>query len=284
MSLARIGSGLATDWMGRRKPLVLFGYAVSAFNKVLFPLAGSLAVVLAARTIDRIGKGFRDAPRDAFMTDVTPARVRGSGFGLRLTFYTTGYVIGPLAAMGLMAGSGGSFRLVFWMAIIPAVLAIIIFLYGIEESAPKGACGTALAVYARGCGIFRPAFLVDNCDRRSARACAIHAKLFDLESARHRARRDLCAGRFDCHASRLLGGSISIRHTCRPPQSRTAVDDGRLCAYRRRRGAFCSHRFLARRDRRVSVGIADGHYPRAAVRIGRRCGARYLAGHSIRHL
>lgn len=137
MSLARIGSGRATDWMGRRKPLVLFGYAVSAFNKIMFPLASSLAVVLAARTIDRIGKGFRDAPRDAFMTDVTPARVRGSGFGFRLTFYTAGYVIGPLAAMGLMAGSGGNFRLVFWMAIIPAALAILILFYGIEESAPK---------------------------------------------------------------------------------------------------------------------------------------------------
>src|ERR1035437_9289220 len=86
MALARMVSGLASDWMGRRKPLVLIGYAVSAINKMMFPLAGSVSMVLAARVIDRIGKGLRDAPRDAFMTDVTPVKIRGSGFGLRLAF------------------------------------------------------------------------------------------------------------------------------------------------------------------------------------------------------
>jgi len=137
MSLARIFSGLASDWMGRRKPLVLLGYTVSAINKVMFPLAGAVSMVLAARIIDRIGKGLRDAPRDAFMTDVTPAKIRGSGFGLRLAFYTTGFVIGPLAAMGLMRLSGDDFRLVFWVAVIPAVLAIVILLFGITETTPK---------------------------------------------------------------------------------------------------------------------------------------------------
>ncbi|MFN3656592.1 MAG: MFS transporter [Pseudolabrys sp.] len=134
MSLARIGSGLASDWMGRRKPLVLLGYAVSALNKLLFPLADTISIVLAARTIDRVGKGLRDAPRDAFMTDVTPSSIRGSGFGLRLTFYTAGYVIGPLTAMGLMALSGDDFRFVFWMAVIPAVMAIAVLFFGVKET------------------------------------------------------------------------------------------------------------------------------------------------------
>jgi MFS family permease len=137
MALARVVSGLASDWMGRRKPLVLLGYAVSAANKVMFPLAGAVSTVLAARVIDRIGKGLRDAPRDAFMTDVTPARIRASGFGLRLAFYTTGFVIGPLAAMALMAMSGDDFRLVFWIAVIPSVLAIFVLLFGITERLPK---------------------------------------------------------------------------------------------------------------------------------------------------
>jgi MFS family permease len=137
MSLARILSGLTSDWMGRRKPLVLLGYTVSAITKLMFPLAGAVSMVLAARVIDRIGKGLRDAPRDAFMTDVTPAKIRGSGFGLRLAFYTMGFVIGPLAAMGLMKLSGDDFRLVFWVAVIPAVLAIIILLFGITERASK---------------------------------------------------------------------------------------------------------------------------------------------------
>ena len=137
MSVARIFSGLASDWMGRRKPLVLLGYAVSAINKMMFPLAGAVSTVLAARVIDRIGKGLRDAPRDAFMTDVTPAKIRGSGFGLRLAFYTTGFVIGPLAAMGLMELSGDDFRLVFWVAVIPAAVAIVILLFAIKEQVPK---------------------------------------------------------------------------------------------------------------------------------------------------
>jgi MFS family permease len=132
-SVAKIASGLASDWIGRRKPLVLLGYGLSAANKLLFPLATAAGVVLAARVIDRIGKGIRDAPRDAFLTDVTPAPVRGSGFGLRLAFYTVGFVLGPLAAMALMAASGDDFRLVFWIALIPAVVAIAIVLFGLKE-------------------------------------------------------------------------------------------------------------------------------------------------------
>jgi predicted MFS family arabinose efflux permease len=145
MSLTRILSGLASDWMGRRKPLVLIGYAVSAVNKLMFPLAGAVTTVLAARVIDRMGKGLRDAPRDAFITDVTPAQIRGSGFGLRLAFYTTGYFIGPLLAMALMAASGDDFRLVFWIAVIPAALAIVVLVFGIKEKIPRGRCGCGVA-------------------------------------------------------------------------------------------------------------------------------------------
>ena len=158
MALARIVSGLASDWMGRRKPLVLLGYAISAVNKVMFPLAGAVSTVLAARVIDRIGKGLRDAPRDAFMTDVTPARIRASGFGLRLAFYTTGFVIGPLAAMGLMALSGDDFRLVFWIAVIPAVLAIGILLFGITEKLPKKFAPRLLLLRRSDFALFTAAF------------------------------------------------------------------------------------------------------------------------------
>jgi MFS family permease len=136
-SLTKIISGFASDRMGRRKPLVLLGYAVSAVNKVMFPLAGDVLTVFAARVIDRSGKGIRDAPRDAFLTDVTPTKVRGSGFGLRLAFYTTGFVIGPLAAMTLMKLSGDNFQLVFWIAVIPAFMAVVVVLFGLKEPVRK---------------------------------------------------------------------------------------------------------------------------------------------------
>ena len=136
-SLTKIVSGFASDRMGRRKPLVLLGYAVSAINKVMFPLAGDVFTVFVARVIDRAGKGMRDAPRDAFLTDVTPVKVRGSGFGLRLAFYTTGFVIGPLAAITLMKLSGDNFQLVFWIAVIPAFVAVIVVLFGLKEPVRK---------------------------------------------------------------------------------------------------------------------------------------------------
>ncbi|MBI3918078.1 MAG: MFS transporter [Betaproteobacteria bacterium] len=118
-SIARVFSGTLSDWLGRRKPLVVLGYGLAALSKPLFPLAGDVATVLAARFIDRTGKGIRDATRDALLADQLPPTVRGSGFGLRLTLFTIGSVVGPLAATGIMVAGGGDFRLVFWVAAVP---------------------------------------------------------------------------------------------------------------------------------------------------------------------
>jgi sugar phosphate permease len=118
-SAIKIFSGAASDWIGRRKPLVVLGYALSAVNKLLFPLAEAASTVLIARIADRVGKGIRDAPRDALLADVTPSAIRGSGFGLRFALYTIGAVTGPLAAIALMRLSGDDFRLVFWIALLP---------------------------------------------------------------------------------------------------------------------------------------------------------------------
>ena len=132
-SLIKIFSGAASDWIGRRKPLVIFGYTLSAVVKTLFPLAESASTVLAARVIDRLGKGIRDAPRDAFLADLTAPEILGSGFGLRLALAFTGFVVGPLIAVGLMRLSGDDFRLVFWIALIPAYLSIIVLLVAVKE-------------------------------------------------------------------------------------------------------------------------------------------------------
>lgn len=133
-SLMKIISGAISDQVGRRKPLLVFGYALSAFNKLLFPLANAVGIVVVARVVDRVGKGIRDAPRDAFLTDITPAEIRGSGFGLRLAFYTTGFVLGPVTAIGLMTLSGDNFRLVFAAAVLPAFIAIIVLLWAVQET------------------------------------------------------------------------------------------------------------------------------------------------------
>jgi MFS family permease len=143
-SLMKILSGALSDRFGRRKPLLVLGYALSAFNKLLFPLAEAVSVVIVARIVDRAGKGIRDAPRDAFLTDITPSEIRGSGFGLRLTFYTTGFVLGPLTAIGLMTVSGDNFRLVFWIAAVPAFVAIIVLLLAVKETPDHRTAAEAL--------------------------------------------------------------------------------------------------------------------------------------------
>jgi MFS family permease len=132
-SAVKIFSGAASDWIGRRKPLVVLGYVLSAVNKLLFPLAEAASTVLIGRIADRIGKGIRDAPRDALLADVTPSPIRGSGFGLRFALYTIGAVTGPLAAVALMALSGDDFRLVFWIALLPGFASIAVLLLGVRE-------------------------------------------------------------------------------------------------------------------------------------------------------
>jgi MFS family permease len=132
-SAIKIFSGAASDWIGRRKPLVVLGYALTAVAKLLFPLAETASTVLIARVCDRIGKGIRDAPRDALLADVTPVAIRGSGFGLRFALYTIGAVTGPLAAIALMRLSGDDFRLVFWIALLPGLASIGVLLVGVME-------------------------------------------------------------------------------------------------------------------------------------------------------
>ncbi|MGZ3267603.1 MAG: MFS transporter [Croceibacterium sp.] len=132
-SFAKMFSGYLSDRIGRRKPLVLLGYGLAAFSKPLFPLATSATMVFAARFADRIGKGLRGAPRDALVADVTPPEMRGRAFGLRQALDTVGAFLGPLAAIGLMAAFADNMRLVFWVATIPALLAVVCVIVGVED-------------------------------------------------------------------------------------------------------------------------------------------------------
>ena len=124
--VTKLFAGAISDWIGKRKPLILAGYGLAALTKPLFPLASSVSVVMAARFFDRIGKGVRGAPRDALIGDVTPVEVRGTAFGLRQAMDTVGAFIGPLLAMLLMAASSDNFRLLFWVAVLPAIIAVLL--------------------------------------------------------------------------------------------------------------------------------------------------------------
>ncbi len=134
-SISKLFSGWMSDRLGRRKPLTVLGYGLAALSKPLFATAPSAAWVLLARFSDRIGKGIRDAPRDALVADLAPPGSRGAAYGLRQSLDTIGAVVGPLLAIALMELLHDDFRLIFWLAIIPAALSIAILVFGVSEPA-----------------------------------------------------------------------------------------------------------------------------------------------------
>ena len=132
-SITKIFSGVLSDRLGKRKLLAVIGYGLAAFTKPVFPLAGSVGWIVAARFVDRIGKGIRGAPRDALVADIAPPELRGASFGLRQSMDTIGAFTGPLLAIGLMLLWNNNFQLVFWVAVIPAFIAFGLMVFGVEE-------------------------------------------------------------------------------------------------------------------------------------------------------
>lgn len=131
--VVKVFSGTLSDYLGKRKPLAVFGYTLGAATKPLFALASSLEVVLTARLMDRIGKGIRGAPRDALVADIAPLHLRGTAFGLRQSLDTIGAFLGPLLAAGFMWLWADDFRSVFWVAVIPGILSVVLLSFGIQE-------------------------------------------------------------------------------------------------------------------------------------------------------
>lgn len=132
-SITKLFSGVLSDWLGKRKFLAALGYGLAAFTKPVFPLAASLDWLIAARFIDRVGKGIRGAPRDALVADIAPPEVRGASFGLRQSLDTVGAFLGPLLAIGLMWLTADHFQTVFWVAVIPAFLSVGVILFAVRE-------------------------------------------------------------------------------------------------------------------------------------------------------
>jgi len=131
--IVKVFSGTLSDYLGKRKGLALLGYTLGAITKPLFAIAPTMGIVLTARFLDRVGKGIRGAPRDALVADIAPSHLRGAAFGLRQSIDTVGAFLGPLLAVGLMLLWANDFRAVFWVAVIPGAMAVILLLVGIKE-------------------------------------------------------------------------------------------------------------------------------------------------------
>ena len=132
-AITKVFSGAISDWLGKRKVLAVIGYGLAALTKPIFPLANSVGWLVAARFIDRVGKGIRGAPRDALVADISPPHLRGASFGLRQTLDTVGAFLGPALAIVLMWLTADNFQAVFWVAVIPAVLCVIVLVVGVKE-------------------------------------------------------------------------------------------------------------------------------------------------------
>lgn len=131
--IVKLLSGRLSDRIGRRFPLILFGYGLAAAVKPMFPLAQSLGAVAAARWLDRVGKGVRGAPRDALIADVTPPARFGAAFGLRQSMDTVGAVLGPLLAMALLWAHPDAIRTALWAAVLPAALSVWVILRWVRD-------------------------------------------------------------------------------------------------------------------------------------------------------
>ncbi|WP_175917371.1 MFS transporter [Burkholderia pyrrocinia] len=133
--VVKVFSGTLSDYLRNRKWLAVAGYGLGALSKPLFAIAPTIGVVVTARIVDRIGKGIRGAPRDALVADVTPVHLRGAAYGLRQSLDTVGAFLGPLLAVAIMLMWRDDFRLAFWLAVIPGMLAVALLAFGIDEPA-----------------------------------------------------------------------------------------------------------------------------------------------------
>ncbi len=134
-SITKVFSGLLSDFLRKRKILMILGYGLAAFTKPIFPLASSIGWVFGARFVDRVGKGIRGAPRDALVADIAPRELRGAAFGLRQALDSVGAFLGPLLAVIFMAMFANGIRSVMWVAVLPAFIAVALLAVYVEEPA-----------------------------------------------------------------------------------------------------------------------------------------------------
>ena len=136
-SVIKAFSGALSDYLKKRKILVVIGYGLSTLTKPFFALASTATWIFAARFVDRLGKGIRVAPRDSLIADSTSTKIRGTAYSLRQTLDTLGAVLGPIFAIIILYLTTNNFRLVLWFAVIPAVLCIVVLIFGVKESTLK---------------------------------------------------------------------------------------------------------------------------------------------------
>jgi len=143
-SVLKVVSGWLSDKLQKRKPFVIAGYSFSAISKILLSLAFSWPFVLFARFVDRFGKGVRTSARDALIAESSDTSTRGKSFGFHRALDTLGAVVGPLVALLAIHFLDNNFRLIFFLAFIPACIGILLLLFFVKEREKEANLSPAL--------------------------------------------------------------------------------------------------------------------------------------------
>ncbi|MEK6581128.1 MAG: MFS transporter, partial [Nitrospirota bacterium] len=132
-SLLKVFSGWFSDRIGKRKIFMIAGYGISTLSRPIIALSALWGHVLVFRFIDRFGKGIRGAPRDAIIAESTPMKDLGRSFGFHRGMDTLGAVAGPAIAFIMLSFFTGNYRLVFWLSMIPGMIAVMVIVFFIRE-------------------------------------------------------------------------------------------------------------------------------------------------------
>ena len=136
-SVIKAFSGMLSDYLKKRKILIVIGYGLSTLTKPFFALASTATWIFTARFVDRLGKGIRGAPRDSLIADSTSTKIRGTAYSLRQSLDTVGALLGPIIAIIILYLTTNNFRFVLWFAVIPAVLSVVVLIFGVKETTLK---------------------------------------------------------------------------------------------------------------------------------------------------
>ena len=137
-NLFKVYSGSLSDRFQKRKPLVVAGYALSVVTRPFYIFVSTVGGALGLRFVDRVGKGFRDSPRDAIISLSTPREELGRSFGYHRAMDTTGAILGPLVAYVLLSYFPLRFDVVFLTAFVIGILALLT-LFSISDVVASGA-------------------------------------------------------------------------------------------------------------------------------------------------
>jgi len=135
--ITRVFAGALSDYLRKRKPILIAACIATVVARPLFAIAPTVTWIYGAKLLDRISNGFQATPREALVGDVAPSEIKGACYGLRQSLGVAGSLLGAAALMYLMRVTHNDFRLIFWIAGIPPILALCALLFFVKDSSTE---------------------------------------------------------------------------------------------------------------------------------------------------